>query len=200
MSRDDHQRSLAAAIDRSFKIMSVVLVLLSIMWLASGVRAIKAGEQTVQLRWGEVLKVHNQPGLVLAAPAPMDEVIIVPAPDRQLTLAIRDFSFKGDWQAKEDEVILAEGNDDDIQGASGPVVEIIAGAKGGLDPRKDGAYILTADHALVHLDATVLYHSSDAVSFALAHENREQYLRRVFCQAALQVCARFTVDELRSTS
>ena len=60
LSTPGHQQSLAAAIDRSFKLLSLVLIFLAMLWLAS---SIKAGEQAVQLRWGKVIQVHQQPGL-----------------------------------------------------------------------------------------------------------------------------------------
>ena len=62
---------LAEAIDRSFLLIAVILVLLALVWLSSGIRFVKPGEQAVHLRFGAVAHVQDQPGLVLALPAPL---------------------------------------------------------------------------------------------------------------------------------
>ena len=127
---------------------------------------------------------------------------MVPSADRQLELVVDDFAFNGSWQAQADQVTYREGNDDDIQGINTNaqnIVNVVAGAKPGLDPRQDGGFVLTADRAIVHLTATLIYHCNEPVAFALGHEQIQQLLRRSYAQAAVHACAQFNVDALRST-
>jgi regulator of protease activity HflC (stomatin/prohibitin superfamily) len=193
---------LAEAIDRSFVLIAGILCVLALVWLSSGIRFIKPGEQAVHLRFGAVNNVQEQPGLLLALPAPFDEVITVPSADRQLELSVDDFAFNQSWQAQADQLIYQEGNDDDVQGVNTNeknIVKVIAGAKAGLDPRQDGGFVVTADQAIVHLSSTLIYHCNDPVAFALGHEQIQQLLRRSYAQAAVHACAQYTVDALRST-
>ena len=63
-------QALAEAIDRSFVFIAVLLVILALVWLSSGIRFVSPGQQAVHLRFGAVKNVQEQPGLLLALPAP----------------------------------------------------------------------------------------------------------------------------------
>ena len=57
----------------------IVLVVIVILVIAfSGVKFVKEGEQAIVLRFGRVERVQSEPGLLLAFPYIIDEVIMVP--------------------------------------------------------------------------------------------------------------------------
>jgi regulator of protease activity HflC (stomatin/prohibitin superfamily) len=159
---------LAAALDRAFRFLLVVAAVLLVAWLTSGIRPVEPGTQAVILRLGAIDRVTAS-GLAMAWPRPLEEVLLVPGPERQLSLAI-------------DALDLAARD-----GTAAP-----AGVFG-LDPRRDGGYALTGDAGVVHLRMTVIYAVSDARSYVL-QPHVVPALQRAVLAATIAGCAQRSLD------
>jgi regulator of protease activity HflC (stomatin/prohibitin superfamily) len=165
----DAATPLAAALDRAFRFLLVVAAVLLVAWLTSGIRLVEPGTQAVILRLGAIDRVTAS-GLATAWPRPLEEVLLVPGPERQLSQAIQAL----DLAVRED-------------GTAAPAGVI------GLDPRRDGGYALTGDAGVVHLRMTAIYAVSDARRYVL-QPNVVPALQRVVLAATIAGCAQRSLD------
>jgi modulator of FtsH protease HflK len=185
---DTGSQALAEALRSSFGIVKFVMVLLFVLFLASGFFTVGPQEKAILLRFGKPVgegdKVLLGPGLHLAWPYPIDEVIKIPITE------IQKLTAKGCWffQTPEQEAL---GEDP----AAGP----------SLNPALDG-YAITADGNIIHTKATLSYRIEDpkqcVFGFA-AGTNRMFSLAGVsnavlnaLDNALVQTAARFKVDDL----
>jgi regulator of protease activity HflC (stomatin/prohibitin superfamily) len=159
---------LSSALTTAFRFLYLVLGVLLLAWLASGIRPIEPGMQAVVTHFGTLNRVVGS-GLVIAWPRPIEELILVPGPERQLTQRITRLDLTG-----RDEGAVATGT--------------------GLDPRKDGGFALTGDAGVVHLSGTVTYTVSDPRAFILGRERLAPALERVFLAATINACAQRRLD------
>lgn len=140
---DSGSQALAEALRSSFGIVKFVMALLFVLFLASGFFTVGPQEKAILLRFGKAVgegeKVLLGPGLHLAWPYPIDEVIKIPITEIQKVTA------KGSWffQTPEQEAL----GEDPAAGAS-------------LNPAMDG-YAITADGNIVHTKATLSYRIED---------------------------------------
>jgi regulator of protease activity HflC (stomatin/prohibitin superfamily) len=155
---------LSSAIRTAFRFLYVVVAVLALGWLGSGLRQVEPGSQAVILRFGAIDRVQGA-GLVIAWPRPFEEVVLVPSRERQLSLEIGALD------------LLARDNDN----APAPLA--------GIDPRRDGGYVLTGDAGIAHLRGTVTYQVVDPRAWFLNRDRATAALRRAFCAAAIQACA-----------
>lgn len=163
----------AQAVALSIRALQLVVAVLAVAWLASGTVAVQPGDRAVVLRLGAVDRDAGA-GLVVAMPRPIEEVVVVPGADRQLSLAVSDLDL-----AEPDRPRSADG----------------------LDLRRDGGYVLTADGGVVHLKIQVVYQVSDARAWVLAGGRETtpgpqvaDSLRRATVAAAIAACATRTLD------
>jgi len=159
------QGALAGAIRTAFRFLYVVVAVLILAWLGSGIRQVEPGTQAVILRFGAIDRVQGA-GLVLAWPRPFEEVILgLPARERQLTLEIGSLDLNG------------RANDNP------------SGTQPGIDPRRDGGYVLTGDAGIAHLRGTVTYQVTDPRAWFINQERVANALRRSFSASAISACA-----------
>ncbi|MCP4824394.1 MAG: hypothetical protein GY892_09820 [Shimia sp.] len=71
---DTRTRALAEALQSSFKIIRVFMVVLAIAFLGSGITKVDTGDQALLLRFG-VFERSLEPGLHFAWPYPIDEIV-----------------------------------------------------------------------------------------------------------------------------
>ena len=162
------ETALSAALTTAFRFLYAVVAVLSLVWLASGVRSVEPGSQAVIFRNGAIERTVGS-GLVIAWPRPFEEVVLVPAPERQLSLAVERL-----------DLLNRE------QGASA--------LGSGLDPRKDGGFALTGDAGVVHLRGSVTYAVTAPRAFVLARDRVETALTRVILAATIAACAQRSLD------
>lgn len=160
---------LSAALRSAFRLLYAVVAVLAVVWLVSGIKPVEPGTQAVIYRLGAIDRVVTS-GLALALPRPIEEVVLVPSGERQLSLAVDRLD------------LLNRDN-----GGSLP-----AGV--GLDPRKDGGFALTGDAGVVHLRGSITYSVSDAREYVLARERVPQALTRAFLASTIAACARRNLD------
>ncbi len=75
--------ALAQSVTIGLRVVHLVIAVLAVMWLASNVRQIPPDQRAVVYRFGRIAEVHG-PGLLVALPAPVDTVRLLPGPERQI--------------------------------------------------------------------------------------------------------------------
>jgi membrane protease subunit HflK len=168
------ERALASALRTVFGALRLVMVLVLIALVFSNTRFLRQNQRAVILRFGKIVgtgagRVHG-PGLVLAWPQPIDEIIVVDA-KRTQTLTIDDFMFRPGAR---------EGGTEDL----GPT----------LDPALDG-YTVTGDANIIHTVWTIKYEIKDVVDYVLNVADPEALIHSSLAAAVVHTSAEFTVTE-----
>jgi regulator of protease activity HflC (stomatin/prohibitin superfamily) len=160
------RRALEQSVDLAFRFLFLGVAVLAVAWLASGFVSVESGSRAVVMRFGKVDRVRET-GLVWAWPRPIEQVVVVPSPERQLTQEVQALAV-----AKSAELSLGE----------------VA-----LDLR-DGGYVLSGDGGVVHLAGVLTYHVTDAASFLLSRERLGPALEREYCASAILAVAGRPLD------
>ena len=101
-------RSLSEALRISFIILKVIMIVLVVVFLASGFRTVDSDEQALVLRFGKIRGVGEgrllNPGLHWVFPYPIDEIVKIPVA-KKVNLAINSFWY---YQSQQ-EILQQEG-------------------------------------------------------------------------------------------
>ncbi len=94
---DARTRALAEALQSSFKVIRVLMVVLAVAFLGSGITKVGSGEQGLLLRFGAYQPPPLEPGLHIAWPNPIDQIVKVDVSE--------DFKITSDvgWRTSESE-------------------------------------------------------------------------------------------------
>ncbi len=177
---DPAQQSLADALRTSFRILKFGIVVLVILFFASGSFVVEQNEQAIVLRLGQPTGEIRQAGFYLAFPEPIDEIVKIPV-KQSTTLDIDSHWLH--LRAEEQGLPLSS-----IQ------------RRGGLHPARDGA-LLTADRGLVHVRWKVVYRIDDMkryvsnVADAFAGKP-EVVIKKILENAAIHVAAGFSTEDV----
>ena len=161
---DTAGKSLTRALQVSFIILKVIIVVLLIIFLFSGVFQVQQDEEALQLRFGKV-KGHGpesdpvlKPGIKFGWPEPIDEIIRIPV-QREQTLAIDSFWYYETEREKRAKEKLPK---------TGP-----------LDPVLDG-YSLTRNDVLEGMEGTDynIVHSMWTVTYKI--EDPQKFFENVY--------------------
>ena len=150
-----------ASVTKYFLIL-VALVVLVIF--CSGIRIVETGNVALVLRCGKLVgdtpqeQVHG-PGLLLAFPYIIDEVITIPT-DRVMEQSVNTYYTADDGKTN------------------------------------DGAYVITGDHNIATLSASVKYKVSDPVQYALNIKDIDAVINGTVSSAMLSQAASTDVDDL----
>jgi regulator of protease activity HflC (stomatin/prohibitin superfamily) len=139
--------------------------LLAVLWLASNFRQIAPDSQAVVLRFGQIVRTQ-QAGLLMAWPSPIEEVRLLPGPQRQLSQEVA--------------VLAAES---DKAGA------LVNAGRGAGSPPLNVAPYLTGDGNVVLLNATLIYRIDDAIGWTMSQNHVAAALDRLFRAATVEVAA-----------
>lgn len=178
--RDTAGQSLADALRTSFKILKMGMVVLVVLFLASGTFVVEQNEQAVVLRLGTPVGDVRDAGFKFAFPAPVDEVIKLPVKQSSTV------SVDSQWLSLKD----SEKNV--------PLSQLMRGGEG-LKPMKDGA-VLTADRGLVHFKWRLTYRVDDLTKYVSLVSGTdihkaEQIITRILESAAIHVVSRYTTED-----
>lgn len=166
------RRALEQSVALAFRFLFIGVAVMAVAWLASGFVSVESGNRAVVMRFGKVERIHDS-GLVWAWPRPVETVVLVPSPERQLTQEVRAL----DLATRGAEVVLAD-----------LVLDL-----------RDGGYALSGDGGAVHLAGVVTYHVSDAAGYLLAQERLASALERTFCASAIAAIAGRGLDGVLAT-
>lgn len=159
------------AIALAFRFLFGLVCLLAVGWLFSNLRSVPSDSQAVILRFGAVARIQGS-GLVLALPRPIETVVLVPAPARQISLRVDRLDQPGG------DVATTTGHDLDR------------------DPRRNAGFLLTADGNVVYLNAVVVYQVNDPAAYVLQQAWIGRDLQRIFVASAIEVIGRRDLDSV----
>jgi membrane protease subunit HflK len=157
----------------AFRLYVVATVILAMVWLGSNLWQVPADATAVVTRFGRVIDIRSA-GLVVALPHPIDQVKLIPGPDRQLSLSIEPLPRASGLDA----------------GIEQPFARTLAAKLTGAA----GSY-LTGDGGVVLLDVDLTYRVVDPVAYMLAETHVVPALNRVFRAAAVAVAASMRLDD-----
>jgi modulator of FtsH protease HflK len=175
---DAGSQALSEALRSSFAIVKVVMVLLVLLFLASGFFTVGPQERAILLRFGRPVgegeKALLMPGLHWSLPYPVDESIKVSISGLQQVTSMIG------WYAVTPEQMLA--------GIEPP-------AYGTMNPIVDG-YVLTADANIIHTKATLTYRIKDPIRYVFGFVNASNAVQSALDHALLHAAADFKVDDI----
>jgi regulator of protease activity HflC (stomatin/prohibitin superfamily) len=155
----------------AFRFLFVAAGAVAVGWALSNVRQVAADTRAVVLRFGAIARAQG-PGLLIAWPRPIEDVVIIPALDRQIELT-------------------AEGANSLLATGVTPLFAEI-----NRDPRNNAAFLLTGDSGIVRLQATLFYQITDAAAYVVAADHVKPALQRLFAASAVAVCAGRDLDAI----
>lgn len=162
----------AQSLSLSFRFLYLVVAVLGLAWAASNCRIISSDSRAVVVRFGQVVRVQGS-GLLLAAPRPIEQVLILPAAARQIQLKIA--------------ALVGPGTPE----------EQLAGLAGiSPDPRNNTGMLLTGDFSVVHLQASLFYQIDDPRAFVLSGPHVTPALERLFIASAVTICGSRDLDAI----
>jgi len=150
----------------------VVLALLA-LFLFSGVQTIQQDQVGILLRLGKPTGISpgqqvKSPGLVLAAPYPIDRLVVAPGPKKAITVAVDEA-----WAP------LDAGGDFNT-----------------IDPLEEG-YFLTGDRNVLQAKLVVRYNVTDPLAFRLLTADPEAMIAASVQTAASQLIAETPIEQAR---
>jgi regulator of protease activity HflC (stomatin/prohibitin superfamily) len=169
---------LAGSVRLGFVLLYVAVILLGLGWASGNLRQVPPDSRAVVMRFGGVNRVQAA-GLLLAWPAPIEQVRLLPASNRQIEFHI--VPPETGFQSDETDMQLAP-NDDVIH------------MQGDRD-LNNAAYLLTGDGNVVSLDATLFYTITDPAAYLLAEAHVLPALRRAYLAAAVALAASHDLDD-----
>jgi membrane protease subunit HflK len=169
---------LASSVRLGFVMLYAAVLLLGAGWASSNLRQVPPDSRAVVLRFGQVNRVQES-GLLLAWPRPIEQVRLLPAPDRQIQYKVvqQNTGFQSDETDMQlpanDDVIHLQG-DRDLNNAN---------------------YLLTGDGNVVSLDATVFFTITDPAAYLLAEDHVRPALNRLYLASAVALAASRGLDD-----
>src|ERR1035438_7150710 len=175
---DAGSQALAEALRSSFAIVKFVMVLLLLVFLASGFFTVGPQERAIILRFGKPLGEGESallgPGLHWSFPYPIDENIKVSI------AGLQHVSSTVGWYAVTPEQMLAG-----IEPMAGPT----------LNPIADG-YALTADANIIHTRATLTFRIKEPIQYVFNFVNASNAVQSALDNALLYAASQFKVDDI----
>jgi regulator of protease activity HflC (stomatin/prohibitin superfamily) len=167
----------AQSLALSFRFLFIAVYVLALVWAVSNFRIIPADTRAVVMRFGTVVRQVG-PGLLMAFPEPIERVLILPSPDRQIEYQVKAYQATGAFI---------------ISGTSLSPQRTVLVSR---DPRLNSGMLLTGDMSVVHLDATLFYRITDATAYVLSQQHIEPALERLFVASAVTVCGARDLDTI----
>ena len=179
---DPANRSLADALQLSFRLLQVAIFCLLVLFLFSGFKTIETTQSGVATVWGRIVESDDlEPGLHMNWPAPVGEFVL----------------FQADGRVVDDgDVFMTKGRGVDGQEQSVRRARLSDRIK----PERDGSF-MTSGGEIGHLSSTARFEVVGPREFleAVGDENADRLVRLALQQATVSVAASHTLAELRST-
>lgn len=160
------------AIRLAFGFLFVATGVLALAWAGSNVRVVPPDARAAVLQLGAVTRIEG-PGLLLAWPQPIEQVVLLPGPDRQIAQAVHRFDSAP---------VAMPGQLPEFQVSP--------------DARSNAAFLLTGETGIVHLQATLFYRIADPRAYLLQAAHVPAALDRIFATSAVAVCAARALDAI----
>lgn len=172
------QGPMAGSVRLGFLMLYALVILLGAAWGSGNIHQVPPDSRAVVLRFGRVNRVQEA-GLLLAWPAPIEQVRMLPAADRQIAYKVH--AQETGFQSDETDVQFAP-NDDIIH----------------MQGERDlfnAAYLMTGDGNVVSLDATLFYTITDPAAYLLVEDHVLPALQRIFQASAVSLTASRQLDD-----
>jgi regulator of protease activity HflC (stomatin/prohibitin superfamily) len=160
------------AIRLAFGFLFAAIGVLTLAWGASNMRVVPPDARAAVLRLGAVARIEG-PGLLLAWPQPIEQVILLPGSDRQIAQPVHRFDSTP---------VALTGQPPEFQVSP--------------DVRSNAAFLLTGETGIVHLQATLFYQIDDPHAYLLVASHVAAALDRIFGASAVAVCATRGLDSI----
>lgn len=174
---DAGAQALSEALRSSFAIVRIIMVILVIVFFASGVFTVPSQEKAIVLRFGKPVGTGEDqllgPGLHWSFPYPIDEVVRIPISQIQTVRSTTG------WYLTTPEAELAGTEPDPLPS---------------LNPALDG-YTLTRDGNIIHVRMTLRYRINNPLNYALNFVNASNLVQSALDSALIHASAHFTVDQ-----
>jgi regulator of protease activity HflC (stomatin/prohibitin superfamily) len=169
---------LTEAVRLGFRAGFAAVLLLTVGWAVGDLRQVPADSQAVVLRFGQIERVRGS-GLVLAWPAPIEQIVLVPAYDRQVPLKVEAPPNSGpssetDYQIHQPDDVVTIRQQKDAW---------------------NGQYFLTGDGSVVQYDATLYYRVTDPSAYVLSREHVDPALQRLYRASAAMIASGHDLDD-----
>ena len=165
----------AQSVRLGFRFLFAAVLVMALGWMVSGVRQVAPDKRAVVLRLGQVVREEG-PGLLFAWPRPIEQVVLLPAAESQVSMWIARFDAGAAIMGRRVEYPLSP------------------------DPRKNAGFLLTGDGGVAHLQATVLYRISDPAAYLIEQEHVAAALERLVMASAIEVAASRSINAVLVTS
>lgn len=152
-----------------FRVVYIVTLLLALLWLGSNFRVISSDSQAVVMQFGRIVRTQHA-GLLVAWPRPIEEVRMLPGPDRQLSRTVPGLPPVGGIAPAE-----ADAGGDTVPAGATPY--------------------LTGDGNVVLLDATLIYRITDPAAYVLSQSRIGPALDRMFRASAVHTAAGWGLND-----
>lgn len=171
-------RSLADALQATYRILQIVMVVLVGLFVLNGFQSVEESESGVATRFGAIVKTDLQPGFHFAWPRPFGSVEKVETSTVRVSVRDRFYPFLTEQQQRLDFTQIGRGT-------------------GKLRPGLDGS-LITADRSLAHARFEVSYVRSSPSDFLEnVHPDFEQAIVESAIHAAIvQVAAQVPIDDI----
>jgi regulator of protease activity HflC (stomatin/prohibitin superfamily) len=166
------------AVRLGFRAGFAAVLLLAVGWAVGDLRQVPPDSQAVVLRFGQIERVRGS-GLVLAWPAPIEQIVLVPAYDRQIPLkaavpANSGPSAETDYEIHQPDDVVTIPHQKDAW---------------------NGQYFLTGDGSVVQYDATLYYRVTDPRAFMLSRPHVDPALQRLYRASAAMIASGHDLDD-----
>ena len=156
---------IAQSVAIGFRVVYAVTLLLIVVWLVSNIREIPSDSQAVVTRFGRIVRTQAS-GLLIAWPRPIEQVQLLPGPQRLLSQDIAALPPPSDKA----QALIGQPT---AQGAQAQAV----------------SPYLTGDGNVLVLSASLIYRITDPVAYALAESHVAPALDRLFRATTVRVTA-----------
>ncbi|MDP7070037.1 MAG: SPFH domain-containing protein [Phycisphaerales bacterium] len=177
---DPANRSLAEALQLSFRLLQAAILVLLVLFLFSGFKTIETNQSGVATVWGKISESEGlEPGLRMNWPPPVGEFVLFQAEGRTIddgdVFRTRGLGVKG----REMEVRTAKANDR-------------------IKPERDGSF-LTAAGEIGHMASEARYEVIDATRFleTVPDGDADNLVKLALQQATVAIAAKHTLTQLR---
>ena len=163
---DARTRALTEALQSSFKVIRVIMVILAVAFLGSGITTVENNKQALHLQFGKYQDPPLQPGLHWAWPYPIDEIVQIPVNEN------RTITSDVGWRTEDEETPQASTQ---------------------FNPTYDG-YTLTGDGNVLHVKAEMNFSldetKGDAIkAYELGFSDITRFLESVLDNAVYHASA-----------
>ncbi len=172
--QDAASQSLAKALKASFRLLSLIMILIMAAFLATGLKTIKQNQRGIIKMFGRVVGEVG-PGLAHAWPFPIGEIDVV-------DVSVQKFEMDDFWI------------NETAKDLATPWEQRTA-YRGGLKPGLDGM-LITGDRAILHMKLACSYQVSEPIKFRESMVDPEATVRSVICSAAIKAVAHRTASAI----